>query len=87
MGVVQLVGVNPKGATLPIDLYDLHYREVRLQGAYGRGSSFRRALKLMPSLGVSALVTSRFPLARIAEGFAHAAAARGIKTVVAPAMS
>lgn len=84
MGVVQLVGVSPKGGTLTIDLHDIHYREIRVQGAYGRGTSFRRALALLPSLGVEPLITARFPLERIAEGFAHAAAGRGIKTVVAP---
>jgi L-iditol 2-dehydrogenase len=84
MGTVQLVGVSPKGQALPIDLYDLHYREVRIQGAYGRGRAFRRALALLPSLGVESLITARFPLARIADGFAHAAAAHGVKTVVTP---
>ena len=85
MGIVQLVGVNPKGRQLPIDLYDIHYRELRIQGAYGRGTSFRRALALLPSLDVNALITARFPLERIAEGFAHAAAGRGVKTVITPA--
>ena len=86
-GVVQLVGVSPKGATLPIDLYDIHYRELRIQGAYGRGQSFKRALALLPSLGVDSLITARFPLARVADGFAHAAAGRGVKTVVTPGAS
>jgi L-iditol 2-dehydrogenase len=85
MGVVQLVGVSPKGKPLPLDLYDVHYRELRIQGAYGRGASFRRALRLLPSLGVDSLVTARFPLDRITEAFAHAAAGRGIKTALAPA--
>ena len=85
MGIVQLVGVNPKGRQLPIDLYDIHYRELRIQGAYGRGTSFRRSLALLPSLGVDALITARFPLERIADGFAHAAAGRGVKTVITPA--
>lgn len=84
MGTVQLVGVSPRGQTLPIDLYDLHYREIRIQGAYGRGTAFRRALALLPSLGVDSLITARFSLERIADGFAHAAAAGGVKTVVTP---
>jgi threonine dehydrogenase-like Zn-dependent dehydrogenase len=84
MGVVQLVGVSPKGATLPLELYDVHYREVRIQGAYGRGSAFRRALALLPKLSVDALVTDRLPLARVADGFAQAAAGRGVKTALAP---
>ena len=48
MGFVQLVGVNPKGSTLPIDLYDVHHRELRIHGAFGRGRSFKRALTMMP---------------------------------------
>ena len=83
-GVVQLVGVNPKGSTLPLDLWDVHFREVRIHGAFGRGTAFRRALKLMPALGVKRLVTARFPLDRIEEAFAHAAAGRGVKTVIEP---
>jgi threonine dehydrogenase-like Zn-dependent dehydrogenase len=83
-GVVQLVGVNPKGAHLPLDLFDVHFREIRIGGAYGRGTAFRRTLALMPKLGVERLVTARFPLEQIGEAFAHAAAGRGAKTVVTP---
>jgi L-iditol 2-dehydrogenase len=83
-GIVLLVGVSPKGQPMPIDLYDFHYRELSLHCAYGRGTSFRRALALMPSLDVSGLVTARFALDRIEEAFAHAAAGRGVKTVVTP---
>jgi threonine dehydrogenase-like Zn-dependent dehydrogenase len=84
MGIVQLVGVNPKGVQLPIDLYDIHYRELRIQGAYGRGTSFRRALAILPSLAVDSLITARFPLDRVADGFAHAAAGKGVKTAIVP---
>jgi threonine dehydrogenase-like Zn-dependent dehydrogenase len=84
-GVVQLVGVNPKGSTLPLDLYDVHFREIRIHGAFGRGGAYRRALKLMPTLGVKPLVTAKFPLDRIEDAFAHAAAGRGVKTIITPA--
>jgi L-iditol 2-dehydrogenase len=84
MGVLQLVGVNPKGSQLPLDLFDLHHREITIHGAFGRGRAFRRALALMPKLGVKALVTARFPLARIEDAFAHATAGRGVKTIVTP---
>jgi len=83
-GVLQLVGVNPKGSRLPLDLFDVHFREIRLHGAYGRGTAFRRALGLMTRLGVKRLVTERFPLERIEEAFAHATAGRGVKTAIAP---
>ena len=84
-GVLQLVGVNPKGSRLPIDLFDLHFREVSIHGAYGRGTAFRRALALLPKLGAKRLIGARFPLARIEEAFAHAAAGRGAKTLITPA--
>jgi L-iditol 2-dehydrogenase len=83
-GVLQLVGVNPKGSRLPLDLWDVHYREIRIHGAFGRGRSFRRALALMPKLGVKPLVTAKFPLAKIEDAFAHAAAGRGVKTIITP---
>ena len=83
-GVVQLVGVSPKGSTLPLDLWDVHFREVRIHGAFGRGTAFRRALRLMPALAVKRLVTAQFSLDRIEEGFAHAAAGHGVKTMITP---
>jgi L-iditol 2-dehydrogenase len=84
-GVVQLVGVNPRGSRLPLDLFDVHFREIRIHGAFGRGTAFRRTLPLMARLGVGRLVTARFPLERIEEAFDHAAAGRGVKTAIVPA--
>lgn len=81
-GILQLVGVNPKGSQLPLDLWDVHFREVSIHGAFGRGTAFRRALGLMPKLGVERLITARFPLDRIEEAFGHAAAGKGVKTVI-----
>jgi L-iditol 2-dehydrogenase len=83
-GVVQLVGVCPGGSTLPVDLFDFHFRELTLTGAYGRGRAFRRVLPLLPGIGAAGLVTDRYPLERIAEAFAHAAAGRGLKTAIVP---
>jgi threonine dehydrogenase-like Zn-dependent dehydrogenase len=81
-GVLQLVGVNPKGSHMPIDLYDVHFREIRIHGAYGRGTAFRRALRMLPTLRVKRLIGTKFPLERIEEAFAHATAGRGAKTVI-----
>jgi len=86
-GVLQLVGVSPKDSRLPLDLFDVHFREIRIHGAFGRGTAFRRALALMPKLGVKGLVTARFPLAKVEEAFAHAAAGRGAKTMITPALA
>src|SRR5215831_479822 len=83
-GFFQLVGVNPKGSRLPLDLWDVHFREIRFGGAFGRGTAYKRALALMPKLDLKRLVTARFPLERIEEAFAHAAAGRGVKTMIMP---
>jgi L-iditol 2-dehydrogenase len=83
-GVFQLVGVNPKGSRLPLDLWDVHFREIRIVGAFGRGTAYRRALALMPKLGFKRLVTAQFPLDGIREAFAHAAAGNGVKTMIIP---
>jgi L-iditol 2-dehydrogenase len=84
MGTVLLVGVSPKGQPLSLDLFDFHYRELSVHCAYGRGTSFRRALALLPALAADALVTARYPLERVEEAFAHAAAGRGVKTALTP---
>src|SRR4030095_15493407 len=83
-GFFQLVGVNPKGSRLPLDLWDVHFREIRIGGAFGRGTAYRRALALMPKLGLQRLVTAPFPLDGIREAFAHAAAGNGVKTMIIP---
>jgi len=83
-GVLQLVGVSPKGSEIPLSLWDVHYREIKIVGAFGRGTAFRRALALMPKMRVGRLITARFPLERIGEAFAHATAGRGAKTVITP---
>ena len=84
-GMVHLVGVSPKGSQLPLDLWDVQYREIRLGGVFGRGTAFRQVLALLPKLRVKRLVTARFPLEQVDEAFAHAAAGKGVKTVIAPA--
>jgi L-iditol 2-dehydrogenase len=84
---VQLVGVCPKGSTLPVDLFEFHFRELTLTGAYGRGTAFRRVLPLLTRIGARKLVTDRYPLERIGEAFTHATAGRGLKTAITPGAS
>jgi hypothetical protein len=62
----------------------VHFREIRIHGAFGRGGAYRRALRLMPKLGIKPLVTAKFPLERIEDAFAHATAGRGVKTMITP---
>jgi threonine dehydrogenase-like Zn-dependent dehydrogenase len=83
-GIVQLVGVCPPGSRLPADLYEFHFRELTLLGAYGRGTAFRRTLPLLRDLDPGFLLTDRFPLHAVQAAFAHAAAGRGLKTALDP---
>ena len=80
-GVVQLVGVSPKGS---------HAAARSVGRALPRGAHPRRVRprhrvppRAAPHAGArrEALVTARFPLDRIEEAFAHAAAGHGVKTL------
>ena len=84
-GNLQLVGVNPAGSTLPADLFDLHFREITIRGAFGGGESYQRALDLLPQVpGVENIVTSSYPLEQVREAFADASNPEGIKVAVKP---
>mgnify|MGYP003332054574 CR=1 FL=1 len=39
-GQALMIGVHPEMSNLDYDLYDLHYREIKLFGAFGRGNYF-----------------------------------------------
>ena len=49
--VCEAVG-KPELVAQALDLYDVHFREIRIHGAFGRGGAYRRALALMPKLRV-----------------------------------
>ena len=78
-----MLGVSPRGSTLPADLHDLHDREIALRGAFGRGSAFGRPRHLLPTLNLAGVISARFPLDRVDEAFA-AAAGRYVKTAITP---
>ena len=85
-GTVLMIGVPPEGSELPYDLYDLHYREITLKGAFGRGGVFEKALQLLPKLQLDAIVSGRFPLSGIADGITASARGHGVKFTVCPNM-
>jgi L-iditol 2-dehydrogenase len=86
-GTVLLIGVNPPGSRLPADLYDLHFREIVVRGAFGRGDAFARALTYLPRLRLDGLITGRYPLERVSEAMAAAARGDGVKTAVCPGLA
>ena len=83
-GNLVLVGVSPVGSPLPIDLYDLHYREITVSGAFGAGDAFAEALKTLPQLNLKGVVKARYPLEKNTEAFAASAGGESVKYMIAP---
>ena len=83
-GNLVLVGVSPVGSPLPIDLYDIHYKEITISGAYGAGDAFAEALEALLRLKLEGVVSGRFPLEAIQEAFAASAGGEGVKYMIAP---
>jgi L-iditol 2-dehydrogenase len=83
-GNLVLIGVSPQGSPLPIDLYDLHYKEITISGAFGAGDAFAEALEALPKLNLQGVVSARFPLEGITEAFAASAGGEGVKYMIAP---
>ena len=83
-GNLVLVGVSPVGSPLPVDLYDLHYREITVGGAFGAGDAFAEALGTLPRLNLKGVVSGRYPLEEITQAFAASAGGEGVKYMIAP---
>ena len=83
-GNLVLVGVSPQGSALPVDLYDLHYKEITMSGAFGAGDAFGEALKTLPKLDFTGVVSGRFPLEQTAEALQVSASGGGVKYMIAP---
>ncbi len=50
-GTVLVFGVGPRGASWPVEPYDLYRREIRLQGAFTNPFTTARAVTLLGQLG------------------------------------
>lgn len=78
-------GLPQDAAMRPVDLNQLHYRELRLVGAYGCTSrSDRMALELIASGAIDAgrLITKKICLKQLGEGFRHVEEREGLKCVI-----
>jgi threonine dehydrogenase-like Zn-dependent dehydrogenase len=64
--------------------YDLFARELTIRGSYIRTTEFRRAVDLLGTLDLSALITKRFPLHQINDAINAARAREGIRVLVGP---
>ena len=83
-GNLLLVGVSPQGSSLPVDLYDLHYKEITVSGAFGAGDAFGEALETLPRLNLEGVVSGRYPLEQTEEAIKVSASGVGVKYMIAP---
>ncbi len=83
-GQVLMIGVSNKGTTLPADLYDLHYKEVVLRGAFGRGNAFGSTVTELAKLNLKGVISARYPLERVYDSIKDSGEGKGIKLAVKP---
>jgi threonine dehydrogenase-like Zn-dependent dehydrogenase len=83
-GAVVMVGVNARTAGLDLNLYDFHYRALRLIGSYGGAgrSGFAGATRWLGRLDLAPLISHRCDLDGIAQAFELARAGTGMKVLV-----
>lgn len=84
-GVLNVFAGVPKGTTIPLDLRQVHYGQIRITGSFGVGPRHvAQALRLLASGRVNAapLVTATFPFEETPEALAYAMNQVGLKTVI-----
>jgi len=83
-GQVLMIGVNPEGAALPVDMYDIHYREITLKGAFGRGDVFARTPTEIDTLNLDGVISGRYVLEDAPQAIIDSAEGKGVKFVIKP---
>ncbi len=83
-GDVLMIGVCPQGAALPVDLYDFHYKEIRLQGAFGRGNVFGETPESIAGMKLDGVISGRYSLEDVPQAIADSGAGNGVKFVIKP---
>jgi L-iditol 2-dehydrogenase len=85
--VVYFAGLPKADPVVAFDANELHYKELAVLGAYGATPrQYRITLDLLAREAARAerIVTHRFPLERIAEGFETIREGSGLKVVIRP---
>ena len=87
-GEVLILGVSPKGTTIPSDLFETHYKELIIVNSFGRGDGYIRAINLLAQIDLTGVMGDRYPLDRIAEAMEAASnvTSKSVKTAIAPHM-
>ena len=63
-GQTLMIGVSPEGSPLPVDLYDMHYREIKLIGAFRQGDVTHRVPDELAKLNLDNVISGRYPPSR-----------------------
>ena len=79
-----MIGVVPEGAPLPVDLYDMHYREITLKGAFGRGNVFARTIEEIGKLNLDGVISGRYELQDVPRAIVDSGEGKGVKFVIKP---
>lgn len=83
-GQVLIIGVTPEGSPLPVDLFDMHYREITVKGAFGRGDVFARTPEEIAKLDLSGVISGRYQLQDVPQAIIDSGEGRGVKFVIKP---
>ena len=83
-GQTLMIGVCPEGSPLPVDLYDMHFREIKLVGAFGRGNVFHRVPGELDKLNLENVISGRYPLAELNDAITASAEGLGVKFAIKP---
>jgi L-iditol 2-dehydrogenase len=86
-GQVLLFGGLPRGTTIPLDTYRLHYEEVRVVGAFHfapRDVALAREHLLGGALECGPLISGCLPLERLGEALGRLKAGEGIQYAIDP---
>ncbi len=83
-GQALMIGVCPEGSPLPVDLYDMHFREIKLVGAFGRGNVFHRVPDELSKLNLENVISGTYPLADLPDAITASAEGLGVKFAIKP---
>jgi len=77
-------GPRHEDSPLPVDVREMHYRELTVVGSYGNSSRHdREAVKMLrEDAELTWTITGRYTLDKVRDAFDHAAARKGLKAVV-----
>lgn len=84
-GSLLLFSGFPKGAVVPYDVNDIHYKQLRIIGSIDCTiQQFRRAAQLIPMLRMEELVSASYTLDRTKEAFYASKEPEAVKILIKP---